>query len=490
MAKTCTITIEGCTATITGDYPAAFVRSITSYPVQGAHFSAAYKKGRWDGRKHLFTLKGATMPSGLVSSVARKLKEKDPKQRVLVVDKRTAPSAGARGLDLCGELKGKFGKGVYDYQLLASEAAIKAKRGILKIATNGGKTAIASAMINHLTLPTLFVVPGVDLLYQTYENFQETLGLAAEDIGMIGDQHNTVGEWVTVATMDSLANRLADGSLDEYKNRWELVFVDECHTAGAETLYEALGELPAYYVFGMSGTPLNRSDGGTLRLIARTGEVIYEVRNKLLVERGISVQPVVKLIRIDEPSIPLKRNKIKVKYAEVEDEGIVNNSTLNAALVNATVNFVDEGKQCILLISKLQQGENLLEMLQDRGCKAGTFTHGKLKAKERKEALTKFVEGEYRYLIGSRILDQGIDVDCIDVMLFAGGGKAVIPTLQRSGRGLRSGRGRTEVIIVDVVNFCHKFLLSHSQERIDTYKAEECFHISLLNEEADPETGR
>lgn len=490
MAKTCTITIEGTTATITGDYPVAYVRSITSFPVQGAHFSQAYRRGRWDGRKHLFTLRGATMPAGLAPYVAKKLKEKDPKQRVMVEDKRTAPSAGAHGLDLCGELKGKFGKGVYDYQLLAAEAVLEKKRCILKIATNGGKTAIASALINHLTLPTLFVVPGVELLHQTHKTLQETLGLAADDIGMIGDKLFEIGDWVTVATMDSLSIRLGDGSLDEYKDRWELVFIDECHTAGAETLYEALGQLPAYYTVGMSGTPMDRSDGGTLRLIARTGEVAYEVRNKLLVERGISVQPLVKLIRVDEPSIPLKRNKIKVKWAEVEDEGVVENVHLNSVIADAVVNYVEKGKQVIILINKIQHGHNLLQMLQDRDCEEGFFTHGTVKPKLRKEALTKFVSGEFRYLIGSNILDTGIDMDCIDVMFFAGGGKATIPTLQRSGRGLRSGKGRTEVILVDVVNFCHKFLTEHSQKRIQTYKDEECFHISMLNEEADPATGR
>jgi len=484
VAKKCTITVTGSTAVMSGDFPVSFVRQLTSYPVQGAHFSPAYKAGRWDGRKHLFNLKRSSMPAGLVSSVVKELRKLDPKMRVMVVDERedSVPSVGARGLDLRGNLEGKFGKGCYDYQMLAAEAGIEKKRGIFKIATNGGKSAIMGAMINHLTIPTLVVVPGVDLLYQLSRSLEEFLGVSEGDLGCIGDGNFSIGEWVTVAVADSLANRLADGSLDEHKDRWQMVFVDECHTAGAETLYAAMDALPAYYRFGMSGTPLDRSDGGTLRLIAQTGEIIYEVRNKLLVERGISVQPLVKLMKVSDPVIPRERDGSKLKYAEVEDEGVVNNLHLNTRIAEAAIRFVEEGKQCVILINKLQQGHNILDLLQKLGCPAGTFTHGKLKSEERKEALDKFVGGEYRYLIGSRILDQGIDVDCIDVIFFAGGGKAVIPTLQRSGRGLRSGRGRTEVILVDIANICHPFLASHSKKRLKTYKDEECFIISVLDE--------
>jgi superfamily II DNA or RNA helicase len=431
------------------------------------------------------------MPAGLVTHVVRELKKLDPKMRISVVDSRedSIPAIGSRGLDVCGKLQGKFGTGIYDYQMSAAEKALEAKRAILKIATNGGKTAIAAAIINHLSIPTLFVVPGVELLGQTLKSFEDMLGIPAEEIGTIGDSSFSVGEWVTIAIADSLANRLEDGSLDEHKNRWQMLFVDECHTAGAETLYAALSALPAYFRFGLSGTPLDRSDGGTLRLIAQTGEVVYEVRNKLLVERGISVQPLVHLMKVDQPIIPKTRNKVKVKYAEVEDEGYVNNEHLNSRIAEAAIKFINDEKQCIILINKLQQGENILKLLQDRGCADGFFTHGQVKpASLRKEALEKFVSGEYRYLIGSKILDQGIDMDCIDVMFFAGGGKATIPTLQRSGRGLRSGRGRTEVILVDVVNLCHKFLTDHSAKRLQTYKDEECFKISILDESPNPTT--
>ena len=64
MQLNCTITVSGNRAYLEGYYPLDLVRKTTSFPVQGAHFSKAFKKGRWDGRKHLFDLKMQSMPAG------------------------------------------------------------------------------------------------------------------------------------------------------------------------------------------------------------------------------------------------------------------------------------------------------------------------------------------------------------------------------------------------------------------------------------------
>ena len=111
------------------------------------------------------------------------------------------------------------------------------------------------------------------------------------------------------------------------------------------------------------------------------------------------------------------------------------------------------------------------------------FLNGSFKIDERKEILQKFANGEIQCLIVSSILKQGIDLDCIDVMAFAGQKKATIPTLQRVGRGLRRGPKKDKVVIIEVANFCHEHLLKHSQARFDIYKSEDCFHMRVLNDD-------
>ena len=132
---------------------------------------------------------------------------------------------------------------------------MKYKRGILKWATNGGKSACAAAVTKYLAVPTIFIVPGKDLLHQIRETFSKYLGISIEEIGIIGDDEFTIGSWITVATMQSLFSRIKkDPGLAK---KWDLMWVDECHVAGAETLYYALDKLDCFYRFGLSGTPLS-----------------------------------------------------------------------------------------------------------------------------------------------------------------------------------------------------------------------------------------
>lgn len=487
----CTIEIKGNRAYLKGTFPTSHIRELTSYPVQGANFSLAYKRGKWDGRKHLFNLRDNSMPAGLVSIVRNSL-ENEFNAKVTLIDNRLDINTANAGIGVKGKLEDKFGKGIFDYQLLSAESAVAAKRGILKLATNAGKTVIAGAIINHLQIPTLFIVPGVELLYQAQEALSEFTGQIPEEVGLIGDGHFSIGSWVTVAIVDTLVSRLADKEQAKrlMEANWQLLFLDECHVAGSDTTFAALDAIPAYYRFGLSGTPLDRSDGATLRLIAQTGEIIYEVKNKLLVERGISVQPVVKLMTINEPKIPKTRNKLKVTYAEAYDEAYVNNLYLNQKVVETLIPYLDEGKSVIIMIDRIEHGENIKNIIDNtlyerweklQGVHHNIkFIHGSQSSDERKEALTAFKNGEINCLITTSILNQGVDIDCIDLLCFAGGGKAVIPTLQRVGRGLRSGRGREKLIIIDIINNCHQFFSKHANIRLDTYKSEECFQIEQI----------
>lgn len=473
----CTFTIHGSFARLDGQYPLKLVKRATSFYMDGFMFAPAFKNKKWDGRKHLFNLRRKTMPAGLVSIVVEKLRKYSKAAKILIVDKReeSVPCIGNKGFDLCGI---DFGTGKYDYQLEAAKKMVAARRGILKVATNGGKTEIAIAVTKHLAVPTLFLVERLELLHQTRERFAERLGIPLDSIGIIGDKQFKIGEWITIATPESLIGRINRDETDPGwvdVKLWELVFADECHHAAGAIFYEVLFALTAYYRFGMSGTPLDRGDGADLKLIAQTGPVLYEVSNKLLVERGISVQPYVDLVRIDEPA----DIEAGASWQKANQLGVTENVHLNRIVVDRAIESVIDGKQVLVLVGNvLKHGDILTEMLQDAHPKlCQQFINGKEDMSVRKAAVAAFKNGTIQCLIASTILDEGVDVPNIDVLILAVGGKSKIKLLQRSGRGLRSSEGKKQLLIVDFANFTHKYLLKHSLKRLQTYKAEDCFII-------------
>ena len=127
---TCTIEIYGPMSMIKGDFPFKEVRKATSYMNDGAVFSRAFKKGLWDGRTHLMNKKTNAFPTGLLNYVTEVLVEHEVDY--VVSDHRTVPIPASNGLDLCDCT-------LRDYQLAVCQDAIKHKKGIIKVATGGGK---------------------------------------------------------------------------------------------------------------------------------------------------------------------------------------------------------------------------------------------------------------------------------------------------------------------------------------------------------------
>jgi superfamily II DNA or RNA helicase len=486
----CTITVKGNRAFLTGTYPLALVKEVTSYYAEGYQFAPQYNKriydavlGQWrriwDGRVHLFDAGTRSMPAGLVRTVTRELYEALPSARINYINERAAAEPAAAN-DVTGfTLEGiDFGAGKFEYQILAAQAALKARQCILKLATNAGKTEVACALAKYLKLPTLFVVPGVDLLHQTRARFAKRLGLPLDDIGIIGDDNLQIGSWITVATVDSLYARMGDNK-DVQHLMWDVVqllFVDECHTAGSETFYDVLDKINAFYRIGLSGTPLDRHDGADLRLIAQTGDVAYEVTNKMLIDCGVSVPVDVELKKITAPRVYAAKN-----YKLVQRQCVIENEQILDDILTWVPQKVNDGLQVLVLVKETEHGKKLEAHLRSiLTTPKVKFLHGQLPTQERRDGIADFTAGKVRVIIGTSIMYQGIDTPAIDAILFADIGKSKIAALQAIGRGLRQRPGKTRLLVRDYANFCHKWLTTHSLKRMQIFKNEKCFGQSVI----------
>ena len=78
---------------------------------------------------------------------------------------------------------------IRDYQETVAKDSVTKTRGLIQIATGGGKTIIASAIIQRLGVkPFIFFVTSIDLLIQARKSFEETLQLDGKPlkVGQIG----------------------------------------------------------------------------------------------------------------------------------------------------------------------------------------------------------------------------------------------------------------------------------------------------------------
>ena len=176
------------------------INDVCSYEVKNVDFMYKYQSNQWDGKISLFKKKTLSFPAGLLDKVASSL----TKNNVLftVVEKRTNP----KKKNLC---KVDLGEHSFrDYQQKAIETIKTKTRGILAMCTGAGKTKTSCGIISELSVyPVIFIVPSVQLLYQTADEFRTSLKSDDENflIGELGGgKCNIEKNGINVATYQTL----------------------------------------------------------------------------------------------------------------------------------------------------------------------------------------------------------------------------------------------------------------------------------------------
>ena len=196
--------------------------------VPGARFAPHFKRGLWDGKRHMFSLARQTFAKGLQHHVERLLTELELDYEIVDLRKRVFPAPDISKIDA------KMLKGVTlrPYQVAAARQALAAQTGILWLATNAGKTEVLCAIAKVLgDYRCLVLVHEKTLLAQTRERLALRLGTIEEHIGIIGDGRFDP-KHITVATIQSLTRKTSlakEAIIKQYLGTIKQLHVDEAH---------------------------------------------------------------------------------------------------------------------------------------------------------------------------------------------------------------------------------------------------------------------
>ncbi len=165
---------------ILGRYPHQAVDEATSFLMPGCWFTLAYRAKRWDGKIRLLDRKTSSFPTGLLGDVEKILKHEGYYYIIDDSNLIRKPYFQYRDPERKVELRGIKLRG---YQRDAMQKAEHQVRGILDIASGGGKTEIAIGLIKELGVKTLYLVHRLDLMKQTRQRFHDRLGIETGQIG-------------------------------------------------------------------------------------------------------------------------------------------------------------------------------------------------------------------------------------------------------------------------------------------------------------------
>jgi superfamily II DNA or RNA helicase len=430
---------------------------------------AMWKKFRasgWDGRTHLLVSPAMTFPLGLLHAATEALEGSGVK--VEVVDTRPPPPKrnGLKAIKLLDPRAGHAGKPLVlrNYQSEAVAAAWKAERGVLKVPTGGGKTALIAAQIQAFgtrghTAKTIILLHKRQLARQTQRELAKMLG---EPVGLIAEG-NWNEEQVTVAIIDTYASPKHAKRCKKLRKTCELLILDEAHHAASLKWSRSARNIMARYRFGLSGTPLDREDGKNISLIGLTGELLYSIQTSALIDAGHLAKPLIKFREIYEPGGLVGELDFEKAYSR----GVVENKAFHRAVRKDVREARARGDKVLVLVQRIAHGEALARWLE------APFVSYRDDNEVIDAALKAFEAGEAPVLIASPIFREGINIPSIDSLVLADGGKSVIGTIQKVGRALRPKKGRPNTcVIYDYAMFCNTYLLEHGLTRLNTYKLE------------------
>ncbi|WP_265111790.1 DEAD/DEAH box helicase [Halosolutus halophilus] len=370
----------------------------------------------------------------------------------------------------------------------AGSEPTRAPAGVLELPTGSGKTVIAIGAIERLSVPTLVVVPTIDLLEQWARELDREFGVPESnadsgvrrtapspdgvEVGRFGGGEQRLGP-ITVSTYDS-----AYLKADSVGDRFGLVVFDEVHHLGGEGYREIARLLAAPARLGLTAT-FERPDGAHDVIEDIVGPLIHRVDPDELA--GTHLAPY-DIKRLEVSLTPSERDEYERKqevftdylarsnidmrsgsdYRELVKRSGSDPAAREALLARQRAREIVYGSE-----AKIDALEEILADHRDdrtivftahndlaydvsERFLIPTITH-QTGAAERREVLERFREGTYTRIATSNVLDEGVDVPDASVAVVLSGSGSEREFTQRLGRILRPTDDGRRALLYEVV---------------------------------------
>lgn len=340
-------------------------------------------------------------------------------------------------------------------------------------------------------------------------NFRPKYKYEVDDVDLLRDLYNSLGTDEDVkGCLESYQKKYKKMlyKLNEkgYKKYYEAVdfldtvravICDEAHYAGAISYWNVFQYLNnARMRIGMTGTLDKSKKIHMARIKSLMGNPIINVTNKQMIDRGVSAKPHIKMVPITQPTdldaqvgAYMKKNGMTtggtagdlMAYQVTYSLGVIHNQYRNHLIAEIAYQGAKRlnKKAVLIIVNSIEHGELISKELDSLGAEYA-FIQGKDDTDTRNDVLDRVNSGKLNILIGTKILDAGIDIKSIQIFIECSGGKSYITLLQRIGRSLRVMEDKKDVYIFDLWDRTTSGpLYKHGKERLKYYR-EQGFDVS------------
>jgi superfamily II DNA or RNA helicase len=456
-----------------------------SFVFKGSHYSPLVREGKWDGYNRYFNKNNESFSVGMLNIVIENLQ-----------NKKIDFGVNEKNFAVSNLVKADIGDNMMEHQKEALLKIFKERFGIVKSPVRSGKTYIFSefcriALSKNKNERILFITDGASLFEQSLNDINSFLFKHGINVGGIRGKrfeqcHVVVA---TIQTLEVILNGKSRGidkiedaeikkiTLKERNARKRILlnyfsgvtslFVDECHeqtSTSRISIIEKLQKNQLNYNIFLSATPFKSEDlKGKLNMMQMGGDVIFEMEEEELKERGVLSRDAVCLIYINHDlnkNIEIEEGEM---YRAYEKQVLTHNIHRNM-LITTVVEMCNRFnlKTLVLFVIK-QHGQYLSNMT------GYEFLDGSFSIKQRIAITAKFLKSIGGVLLASNIFKKGITLPEVEVMINAGGGLERANVTQKKGRVLGVTATKNKVLTIDFFDD-FRYFKKHGVNRVKEYE--------------------
>ncbi|MBU1457775.1 DEAD/DEAH box helicase [Patescibacteria group bacterium] len=341
---------------------------------------------------------------------------------------------------------------------------LKHDRVILEAIPGFGKTMVGLYVMKRRKQPTIIIVHTKTLLHQWLKRIEEWFNLKDGEVGIIGDNKFKLGTKVTVASYQTLARR----NLEEIKNNFGLVIIDECHHVPAKTLSKVVKQFPARYALGLTATAYRRDKLEKLMYFYISPTVI---KAKSDLKKTKSKKSAIETKLITKRTGFEVSNSVNGSFNEIGKE-LITSSRRNQIIVRDIVCALQTRAKCLVLTERVDHCEILLSQVRKltKGVHAA-IASGKMTKKNRERIAQRMKQSQFQLLIATgKLIGEGFDWPELTHLFLAYPFSWKGKLTQYVGRVQRQFKGKDTAYVYDYLDYDVHMLKIMYFRRLRTYR--------------------
>lgn len=320
-------------------------------------------------------------------------------------------------------------------------------KGLLISATGTGKTYLSAFDIKEMNpKKVLFLAHRKTILEKSKKSFEciikdKKMALYGDDI--------LIDKEIIFAMVQTLSK---DKHLELFsKEEFDYIVIDEVHHSGAKSYQKILNYFNPKFLLGMTATPERSDDFDIYTLFDHN--IAYEIRLHDALKEELLC-----------PFHYFGISDISIAGKEIDEKTSVKNLVLDER-VNHIVEksryygYSGDKLHGLIFASRVEEAIALAEKLNEKGIKSKALS-GKSSDLERESTINSLENGEIEYIVTVDIFNEGVDIPCVNQVIFLRPTESSIVYIQQLGRGLRKNVNKEYVVILDFIgNYEKNFLI-------------------------------